>query len=289
MTLLRVAHWILLAIIALHCTYGVAQAQEGLGPFMPNDGGTITTVWANADGPDSESWIRFAKVGTSTFDINYSSSRGTVAVRRVRVSDRMTAQALVLGYSTQMPLVIENTTVLGTSAAVLEELRSTGQASAALIYTSTLSSMQGKFTLVDENVKMPIDVGGEVIEVPAVHATGQFQDGRKSAAGDFYFLNNKNNPVLLQYSVQFTGEKTPRSERIVRVDPGASQRSAMERPSRRCATIPLMASISTSTRPTYRTPRPNCLTKFRLLWTTIHCGRSRLPATPIRSGTIPIT
>ncbi len=111
-------------VTGLTLACGVALAQEGLGPFMPHEGGSITTAWDNSYGPDAESWIRFTKVKPDSFNINYSSSRGTVAVRRIRASDRMTARAMVLGYNAKMPLVIENTTTLGTSAAVLEELRS---------------------------------------------------------------------------------------------------------------------------------------------------------------------
>ena len=101
-------------LVALFWACGVASAQEGLGPFMPHEGGSITTAWANAYGPDAESWIRFANVLPDSFDINYSSSRGTVAVRRILTSDRMTARTLVLGYSAKMPLIIPNTTTLGT-------------------------------------------------------------------------------------------------------------------------------------------------------------------------------
>ena len=102
---------------SLACASTATLAQEGLGPLMPNEGGTVTTAWANAYGPDAESWIRFANVGPDSFDINYSSSRGTVAVRRILVSDRMTARSMILGYNAKMPLIIENTTTLGTSTA----------------------------------------------------------------------------------------------------------------------------------------------------------------------------
>src|SRR4051794_36451850 len=51
-----------LFLATLAWTCDVAGAQEGLGPFMPHEGGTITTAWANAYGPDAEAWIRFANV-----------------------------------------------------------------------------------------------------------------------------------------------------------------------------------------------------------------------------------
>jgi outer membrane protein OmpA-like peptidoglycan-associated protein len=205
-----------------------AFAQEGLGPFMPRNGGSITTAWANAYGPDAESWIRFANVQPDSFDINYSRSRGTVAVRRILVSDRMSARAMILGFSAKMPLVIPNTTTLGTSAAVLEELRSTGQASSGLVYNTAMASMPGSFTLVEKNAKMAVNLDGSPFNVPVIHAIGRFGAGQQSAAGDFYFLDNKNNPALLQYSVQFSGEKTPRSERYVLVAPSADERGKME-------------------------------------------------------------
>lgn len=205
-----------------------AAAQQGLGPFMPNEGGTITTAWSNAYGPDAESWITFAKVGGQTFDINYSSSRGMRAVRRILVSDRATARVMVLGYNAKMPLIMEGTTTLGTSAVVLEELRTTGRASSAIIYDAALNSVQGEYTLVDANARFPIQMGNEMTEVPAIIATGRFEGKSKSAKGTFTFLNNKNNPVLLEYSISFTGEKTPRTERLVRAMPGASLRGEME-------------------------------------------------------------
>src|SRR5438876_91802 len=228
MKMLNFAGRALLGFAALVWTWEIALAQEGLGPFMPHEGASITTAWANAYGPDAESWMRFANVLPDSFDINYSSSRGTVAVRRILTSDRMTARTLVLGYSAKMPLIIPNTTTLGTSAAVLEELRSTGQSGSNLIYNSALASMPGAFTLAERNAKMSVNLDGNPVNVPVIHATGRFGNGQQTAVGDFYFLDNKNNPALLQYSVQFTGENTPRTERYVLITPSADERGKME-------------------------------------------------------------
>ncbi|MGE3876504.1 MAG: OmpA family protein [Parvibaculaceae bacterium] len=227
MKLLRYLGHAVLGYVAFVCACGMANAQEGLGPFMPSEGSSITTAWANAYGPDAESWIRFANVRPDSFDINYSSSRGTVAVRRILVSDRMTARTLILGYSAKMPLVIPNTTTLGTSAAVLEELRSTGRAASNLVYNEAMASMPGTFTLV-EKTQMSVNLDGNPVNVPVIHAAGSFQGGRQSAVGDFYFLDNRNNPMMVQYSVQFRGEKIPRSERYVLITPAADERAKME-------------------------------------------------------------
>lgn len=226
----RTSGWILGVASALILAFGATHPSRGqdLGPFMPHDGAVLTTAWTNSFGPDSESWIRFAKVTANTIDVGYSSSRGTVASRRIRVSDRSTARAMVLGYGPKMPLVIENTTSLGTSTTVLDELRSTGKASAALVYNSALAVMQGQFALAASDLKMSILVDGQPQQVPVVHATGKFANGKAKATGDFYFLNNRNNPILIEYTIKFNGEKSPRTERITEVTVGASQRTAME-------------------------------------------------------------
>jgi outer membrane protein OmpA-like peptidoglycan-associated protein len=66
------------------------------------------------------------------------------------------------------------------------------------------------------------------MQVPALHASGTFATGDKSGTGDFYFLDNKNNPLMLQSTIQFSWEKDARAERITRVTAGASMKSAME-------------------------------------------------------------
>jgi outer membrane protein OmpA-like peptidoglycan-associated protein len=61
-----------------------------------------------------------------------------------------------------------------------------------------------------------------------LHAHGEFADGRHSAAGDLFILDNQNNPVLIQYSLSFSGEIQPRTEKITRVTAGASEQAKME-------------------------------------------------------------
>ena len=119
-----------------------------------------------------------------------------MAVRRVRIADRMAARTIVLGYSAKMPLVIENTTSLGTSAAVLEDLRTTGQASAALVYNEGSATMEGNFTLVESKLRMPVIIESETIDISVIHATGAIRAGNKKAAGDFYFLDTEQTPLL---------------------------------------------------------------------------------------------
>src|SRR4051794_7379988 len=129
---------------------GPQVSAQDLGPFMPHPGGTLTTAWTNDYGPDADSWISFGRVTSEVVDINYSSSRGTVAVRRQLTADRRTAHTLVLGYGPKMPLVLPGTTSLGISTAVLDELRTSGASNASLIYSSSLATMSGQFTLLSK-------------------------------------------------------------------------------------------------------------------------------------------
>src|SRR4051794_10836902 len=100
---------------------------------MPHPRDTFTTAWTDDYGPDPESWITFGKVTSELVDVNYSSSCGTVAVRRELIANRRTARALVLGYGPKMPLLLLGTTSLGISTAVPDELRTSGTASASLM------------------------------------------------------------------------------------------------------------------------------------------------------------
>src|SRR5438552_3305613 len=111
---------------------GDSAGAQDLGPFMPHEGATLTTAWANSYGPDAEAWMTLFNVTPQTFDVHHASSRGAAAARLIRAIDDMTARTIVLGFSPKMPPMIPNTTSLGTSAAVLNELRTTGQANAAL-------------------------------------------------------------------------------------------------------------------------------------------------------------
>jgi outer membrane protein OmpA-like peptidoglycan-associated protein len=198
------------------------------GPFMPHPGLEITTAFTNSFGPDAESWITMTAVSPEAIEVGYRSARGVVASRQILQADRAGASTLVLGYASRMPHVIPNTTSLGLSSAQLRELRSTGQTAMSIIYDTALSRMSGRLTLVAQGIRMPVLVGGDSVEVPVLHAHGEFADGRHSAAGDLFILDNQNNPVLIQYSLSFSGEIQPRTEKITRVTAGASEQAKME-------------------------------------------------------------
>jgi outer membrane protein OmpA-like peptidoglycan-associated protein len=203
-----------------------AQAQD-LGPFMPHPGAQLTTAFTNSYGPDAESWIRMTNVTPDTIYIDYSSSRGLSAQRQQLVADRQMARVFVTGYSPKLPVVMPGTTTLGVSTAVLEDLRATGQAQIALVYDTAGSSMNGVMQLI-ERTRVPVILEGEQKMVPALHTRGSFGKGRVSATGEFFILENRNNPVMMQSNVQYAWEALPRTERVTAVTAGASERAKLE-------------------------------------------------------------
>ncbi len=205
-----------------------ASAQQYAGPLLPHVGGQVTTAFANRYGPDAEGYVTFAAITPEQLTLNYSSTRGLNVRRHIHNADRRSSRTYVLGYAGNMPPVIPGTTSLGISGASLVELRTKGKTSLSLIYDTKLSHIDGQLTLTEKGIKVPLVIEDQVVQVPALHASGTFTDGSKGGTGDFYILDNKNNPMMLQSIIQFSWENQPRTEGIVRVAAGASMRSAME-------------------------------------------------------------
>jgi len=159
--------------------------------------------------------------------LDYISSRGVHSVRQVSAIDSQTATTLVLGYADSMPLTIPGSTTVGFSTAVLETLRATGQANVRLMYDASLRTIDG-FIRQQEKLRFPVMIENQLVNLPAVRVTGAFRTGNKQGLGEFIIYDDRNSPVLLQYSVQFNWERGPRTERVVRVTAGNSERQQME-------------------------------------------------------------
>ena len=205
-----------------------AWAQQYAGPLLPHVGGQVTTAFANRYGPDAEGYITFTAVTPEQLSLDYSSTRGLNVRRHILMADRRNSRAYILGYAARMPLVMHGTTSLGISGASLVELRNKGTTALSLIYDAKLSHIDGQLTLSEKGIKVPMLIEDQVVQVPAVHASGNFRDGNRTGTGDFYFLDNKNNPLMIQSIIQLSWENQPRTEAIVRVAAGQAMRSAME-------------------------------------------------------------
>jgi outer membrane protein OmpA-like peptidoglycan-associated protein len=219
---------IAVAIAAFAIQSRLATAEEYAGPLLPHVGGQITTAFSNRFGPDAEGTVTFSAITPQQLGVNYASTRGLSVQRNILIADRQSATIYVLGYAANMPLAIPGTTSLGISGASLVELRTTGKTALSLIHDAQLSRIDGQLTLLEKDIKIPVLIEDQVVQVPALHASGVFRAGDKTGTGDFYFLDNKNNPLMLQSSIQFSWEKEQRAERITRVSAGASMKTAME-------------------------------------------------------------
>ncbi len=203
-----------------------AFGQSGVDTL--HDGYQLTESFSSKLGPDAEAFYRISNHSPSGFNVNYSSTLGTNVIRHERAQDRMGAGTFVLGFAKGMRRELPGTTSLGLSAAVLQQLRNTGQAPLAVIYDSASDTMPGTLTLVQKDAKVPVLIDNQLVNLPALHARGIFQHGNRRAAGEFYFYNNRNNPLTLHYEVKFSWESVPRTLRITRIVAGASQQAAME-------------------------------------------------------------
>jgi hypothetical protein len=188
---------------------GVVNAQEdNSGPMLPHAGLELTTAFTNSFGPDAESYFKFKSVTADEITIDYSSTRGVSTTRNILIQDRQSSNTYVIGFANSMPGTIPGTTSLGISEASLVELRTTGQTSLALAYDANLNKITGQLTVTEKKVKVPLLIESETIQVPAIHATGIFGQGNKTASADLYFLDNKNNPMMLQSTIKFSWEES---------------------------------------------------------------------------------
>ena len=215
---------IIVVMMTLFATETVAQTR---GPFAAHPGLEITTAFESDFGPDAESKTVITNVSPEGVSLNYTSSRGVVSQRRVLRQDMMSSPTFVMGYATNMPQVIPGTTATGLSTAALEQLRSTGSVPYSLIYDANLSRIDGRLELVKQ-LRFSVLIENQLVSLPALLARGSFASGNRRGTAEFYIYDDRNNPIILQSSVNFSWEGRPRTERIVHVTAGASEQMSME-------------------------------------------------------------
>jgi len=196
------------------------SARDNAGPFAPHNGMQITTVFANEFGRDAEATTIIEAVTPEKLRISYSSTRGLDVKRDILVRDRQAAHTYVLGYAARMPDMIQNSTSLGLSQAVLEELRTQGGSNLTLIYSDRLDRIDCRLTTTGVDVKVPVIVEDRVFDVPTIQARAACGAGSKSGTGQLIFVNDLANPVLVESIINFSWENRPRTERVTRVVAG---------------------------------------------------------------------
>ncbi len=214
-----------IAPLALCCTYLAspsAHAEPGSKTIPLCAGLSIVTAISQKDG-DYESIKTIEAADADSFTLRYSNegplqdfAGGPVKIRKlllsriVRSRDSEGAQLYLQQYSTGVPRLVEGTTAIGVSRAILTALKTNGEAELGLfnLPAGPLSTDPDshpsvfdyqtvtKIRRVEEApVMVAVTVNGEKTELPAIHAAGKF-DGEKA---EFFFLDDANNPLTLSF------------------------------------------------------------------------------------------
>lgn len=219
---------VIISLLILNFSLAKDSQAQNTGPFTVHKGLDITRAFTSSFGPDAEEYNKIGAVTKEGYEINYSDTRGTVAKRIVLHVDSKAARNYLIGFDPRVKLIIPGTTSLGVSTAAFEQLRSTGKSEIALMYDTKLSTIPGVLTVVQKDFRVPVLIEQQIVEIPALRASGEFRSGKRTGRGDFIFMDDKNQPVLIQYYIDFSWEKRPRTLRTVRVTAGQSQQKAME-------------------------------------------------------------
>ena len=138
--------------------------------------------------------------------------RNTV-YRTIRKADLASAKLYLQQFSPELPETIPETTAIGTSAAVLRALKTKGEAEIGIFIAFSQikppidrnvhpnvydNQMIAKIVRATPGlVMMPVTVNDVRVELPAIHARGDFF-GDKS---EFFFLDDEANPLTLKFRV----------------------------------------------------------------------------------------
>jgi len=215
-------------IASLIAVVAFAASTAHAGPFALHKGLQIKRAYTDQFGYDAEEINTITGLNREWYEIDYSDSRGIAVRRRVLMADSRSARIYLIGFDRKVPILVPGTTSLGISNDILKELRATGQARVALMHDVRLNTIDGVLKMHRSNIKVPVLIENQVVQMPAVHVKGVFQQGNRSGTGDFYFLNDKNRPVLIQYVINFSWERKPRTVRTIYVSAGNSQQAAMQ-------------------------------------------------------------
>ncbi|HVZ19996.1 MAG TPA: hypothetical protein VG871_02980, partial [Vicinamibacterales bacterium] len=218
--------------IAAGATLG-AQPQAPAAARVPLCPGlTIVTAVSQSDG-DYESIKTVESVGRDTVRLKYSSERlvsdwlsndppklaQSTLYRTVRQADLKSATLYEQQFSPELPETVPETTAIGTSEAVLEALKTKGEAKLGIFiaYSQTKPSLdRNEHPNVYDNqmvatitrvgttpVMVPVLLNDEPVTLPAIQARGDFF-GDKT---EFFFLDDPSNPITLKYRFGIDGNR----------------------------------------------------------------------------------
>lgn len=204
------------------------------GPSLPDKptislcpGLTVVTAVAGPDG-DYESIKTIESVDAKQVLLKYSAEvmqpwwetphpqlRKTVTHRNVLPGDLQSAHNYDFNFSEKAPESAPGSTAIGASAALLGELKTKGEAEFGLCGGDDDLPMRDKDGHIhpltagcsvffsrtikrveNEPVRLRVLVNGIAVELPAVHALGEWGDVRRN---EFFFLDDERNPLTLKF------------------------------------------------------------------------------------------
>jgi outer membrane protein OmpA-like peptidoglycan-associated protein len=224
---------------------GSARAEQATIPLCP--GLTIVTAVSQAEGDyesikiieavtDDEVRLRYSneRMVSDMFSLEPPRLERTTIRRTIRRVDLESATLYLQQFSPLLPEMVPETTAVGTSAAVLEALKTKGEAELGVfiafgppnrppadrnVHPNVYSNqMIAPITRVgDEPVMIPLLVNDRLVELPAIHAQGNFF-GNES---EFFFLDDPNNPLTLKfrYGIDAVPPMEPAVARLFNVEP----------------------------------------------------------------------
>ena len=256
---MTIARRTLVVMVAVACIAAAdAPPRIALQPGL-----TIVTALTDREG-DYESIKTVEAVTPDAVKLAYSAdippaadsgggkARKVSTRRTVKRDDLRSAHEYMQVFSPSAPEIIAGTTAIGTSAAVLTELKTKGQSSftfqtpgrqpsmdkvlAALTGgTQQAKSLDGLGKQLDASkasgtltrveaapIPFPILVNGQRTTLPAIHARGTFDE----IHAEFYFLDDPDNPIALKWT---TGSPTGALQVVQITYPAAQPAPQIER------------------------------------------------------------
>ena len=212
------------ALLAVALSWGTGSAQSSRTiPLCP--GLTIVTAIARPEG-DYESIKTITAVRPTELAIAFSAQvpKGPGVVRNfqirrtVRRSDLENARLYAHFFHTRGSVSIPGSTALGTSAAVLRALKTTGSAELDVVPAGSSGSSADSAThpnLYDYvetyrltrvgsgTVPVMVAVNDTAVSLPAIHARGDYMGDK----AEFFFLDDESNPLSLRFHFETGGEE----------------------------------------------------------------------------------
>jgi outer membrane protein OmpA-like peptidoglycan-associated protein len=152
--------------------------------------------------------------------------------RKVLRADLAKSHLQVFGFYSTDPLIVTGTTALGPSLAITKELLEKGRSAYSFRNFSTLPTISG--TLIRSevaNVKFPVLVNGQRVELNAIHATGQMASGSATRPFEQFILAEAQYPISLRIAYGPRGGAFPFkadfAREIVRIDFPVKQGSGL--------------------------------------------------------------